>query len=32
MAGEVLPGSGAVIAPATFEQWLAAQQPFATAG
>jgi uncharacterized protein YbjT (DUF2867 family) len=32
MAGEVLlPGPGAVIAPTTFEQWLAAQQSFATA-
>ena len=32
MAGEVLlPGPGAVIAPTTFEQWLAAQKLFATA-
>ena len=32
MAGEVLlPGPGSVIAPTTFEQWLAAQQPAATA-
>ncbi len=32
MAGEVLlPGPGAVVAPTTFEQWLGAQRPTATA-